>query len=1132
MKIVFTIKAVVTRIAMLSEIPKHPVFAKPRRAKALTSLCWIVLLQSFVLLEPVAAQWSSDPAVNTTISGSGRRPKITTDRNGGSIITWASGNRIYAQRLNASGIPQWANGGIPLASASTQQQDPSIVSDGSDGAIITWTSFTGIPDIYAQRVNGAGILQWGPDGVPVCQDAGAQTLPLIVSDGSNGAVITWKDSRTAVFAQRLNGSGVPQWTPNGLAVCPGVTAETAAVLTEDNAGGAILAWPDPRNGTLDIYAQRITNAGTTAWANNGVPISNAAGQQTEPRISADGGGGALIIWTDSRNGAGTDVYAQRLNSNGATLWTADGLPICTAADVQASIGIIPDGIGGAIASWTDRRNGNIDIYALRINTVGSVVDPVNGVAIATDPAEQSVASMTSDGTGGAIITWMDYRNNNYDIYAQRFGAAGAVLWSINGRPVATSFGSQGYPTLVNDGNGGAVVCWEAFNIGVSAQNVNPDGSLGIQEPRPSISSFSPAEGYTGDTITIVGSNFANVTAVAIDGLQVSAFSIVNASTIRAQVNSATVGTISVISAVGTGTSPTNFNYRGYISAANGNWTSGTTWRGGNPPPSGAPVTIDHDVVLNAPVINHAPLTIHPANSLVLASQYTNSSTLTVSGTLELTAGSVLLGNSPVYSETSILQYNTAGTFAVGNEWRGASASAGTGVPARIEILSGTVNMPAADCSVAGSLVVAEGNLNLNNAGALLIGGTGGSLYNQSSGTLVANNSTVIFHGLGKQNILTNGVVPRFYDLIVDKPAGTLISINGIQVDHKLSLLNSTIAIADVNKAVHVDGDIIRTNGFVIGYLSRNLLPGSNTLDFAVGTMAGYTPATLTVSGVGTAGTLKVMAVDGKSNNYPSGFSSSKFLDRNWSVQSTASFATASAAFVFLEQDLVETTASALAAYKFNTASGHYYPAPADFTINGTSYVFNNITSFSEFGAGVAETSLPVTLVSFTGSLLSGSIARLSWRTGLEENFSHFILEKKVQGNQYESTRKVLAKGDNSHYIADDTLLDATASYRLKMVDHDGRFEYSKVIRLVTMPDGQGLTIFPNPVVSSTSVRHPRTKKAGVLSVDGLDGRRLLLQWVSKDAEQTTIDCSSLPAGTYILSYREGDDKRSVVMVKQ
>src|SRR5437899_3091572 len=68
--------------------------------------------------------------------------------------------------------------------------------------------------------------------------------------------------------------------------------------------------------------------------------------------------------------------------------------------------------------------------------------------ISTAAGNQSSPSVTSDGFGGAIIAWQDYRSGTiYDIYAQRINASGAVLWTTDGVPISTMANDQYSPVI-------------------------------------------------------------------------------------------------------------------------------------------------------------------------------------------------------------------------------------------------------------------------------------------------------------------------------------------------------------------------------------------------------------------------------------------------------------------------------------------------------------------------------------------------------------------------------------------------------------------------------------------------------------------------------------------------------------
>ena len=148
------------------------------------------------------------------------------------------------------------------------------------------------------------------------------SAPTIVWAGSN-VVIAWQDERNGpanidIFAQSLGGSGVPQWTANGITVSGAAGNQVSPVATSVGTA-VIVAWEDMRNGPADVFAQGIAATGVVQWTPNGVPISTAGNRQG--RISAVlapySPTGAILVWEDDRNGAtNTDIYAAKISATG------------------------------------------------------------------------------------------------------------------------------------------------------------------------------------------------------------------------------------------------------------------------------------------------------------------------------------------------------------------------------------------------------------------------------------------------------------------------------------------------------------------------------------------------------------------------------------------------------------------------------------------------------------------------------------------------------------------------------------------------------------------------------------------------------------------------------------------------
>ncbi len=68
----------------------------------------------------------------------------------------------------------------------------------------------------------------------------------------------------------------------------------------------------------------------TQWQLDGVPVATGPARQEEQTMVSDGNGGAIVVWVVRHVPPETDdVYAQRLNGDGTTMWTENGILICT-----------------------------------------------------------------------------------------------------------------------------------------------------------------------------------------------------------------------------------------------------------------------------------------------------------------------------------------------------------------------------------------------------------------------------------------------------------------------------------------------------------------------------------------------------------------------------------------------------------------------------------------------------------------------------------------------------------------------------------------------------------------------------------------------------------------------------------
>ncbi len=393
-------------------------------------------------------------------------------------VTWSAGARAG-----------WAIDGAPVCvlTSSDEANYPVICSDGMGGAIIAWEDRRDYPDIYAQRLDNNGRAMWAENGIPICTASYGQLAPRICSDGAGGAIIAWTDPRASnvrdVYAQRVDPDGNVLWTVNGIPVCSEAAHQHLNAICSDGFGGAILIWQDERVSSSwdDIYCQRIDGDGNLLWAASGVPLRVGGWLKEWARVVPDGSGGAIFSWIDWEI---TSIMAQRVNAVGTVMWTVNG------ETVRGSLGnpyepeIVPDGSGGAVISWCDHRDW-YDIYVQRVDSLGNMLWTPNGVALTAEPGGeewwQHRPRLCGDGEGGATVVWVDQRVGTYDCYAQRVNGDGVAQWVENGVPVCTTQASAQEMDLLLVADKGAIITWQDLRSGtgsdIYAQRVDSLGNM-------------------------------------------------------------------------------------------------------------------------------------------------------------------------------------------------------------------------------------------------------------------------------------------------------------------------------------------------------------------------------------------------------------------------------------------------------------------------------------------------------------------------------------------------------------------------------------------------------------------------------------------------------------------------------
>jgi len=178
---------------------------------------------------------------------------------------------------------------------------------------------------------------------------------------------------------------------------------------------------------------------------------------------------------------------------------------------------------------------------------------------------------------------------------------------------------------------------------------------------------------------------------------------------------------------------------------------------------------------------------------------------------------------------------------------------------------------------------------------------------------------------------------------------------------------------------------------------------------------------------------------------------------------------------------------------------------------------------STFTSIVPLSALPVVLTEFSAKT-EGKMARLFWETTSESNSSHFIVEKSRDVKSFNELGKVNAANSSSvgirYSFTDNSPLPGLNYYRLKMVDLDGSYAFSRIVALDFGGLTKGLIIFPNPV--QTQLKMALSGMNGPVRVSVFNSSGLLLiEKTITDIDEGQIDIRKIPAGIYILKVTDG-----------
>ena len=193
---------------------------------------------------------------------------------------------------------------------------------------------------------------------------------------------------------------------------------------------------------------------------------------------------------------------------------------------------------------------------------------------------------------------------------------------------------------------------------------------------------------------------------------------------------------------------------------------------------------------------------------------------------------------------------------------------------------------------------------------------------------------------------------------------------------------------------------------------------------------------------------------------------------------------------------------------FNRSNTNAATRTVNFQLDGASY--SKLISNASI--------LALTWVSFDGNA-NGSNVVLNWKTADEKNTAGFMIERSADGKNFEQigNLKAAGSGNNSYDYTDAAAASGNNYYRLKQIDNDGTFQYSKVIAVSVRKETAQVTLFPNP---AKDVLNVKSNTPVAIAIYNMSGALVAAQDATTDA---SVNISALPEGFYVYRLTNGNE---------
>lgn len=386
-------------------------------------------------------------------------PKIAANGNS-ALLVWENAGNIRASLFNGTSF----GGAISVTADAVAQSEPAVAANPGGNYLVAYTEgAAGTADLKGQFVSQAGVKQAGV--LTLSAGAGRQSGASAAWDGVH-YLVTFTNNSAGInlFGERISTAGavLDTHTEGAVANVGGVSISSAAGNQELSSvscgtGGCLVTWQESRNAATtgnDVFAQRLNTAGATL-ANTGAEIIVSAANRGQfvPAVTA-AGADFFAVWQDNRDTDTNTVFGTTIRGTGAVV-SADGLMLVRGNNREVAPAVGRSGTTFGVF-WTDSRNFGSDISLVRF---AGASKPDNSARVVSNATFAQSSPAVTSSSGNFFAVWQDSRNGkDRDIFGARVTAAGSVL-DPAGLAITTAAGDQLVPEIAANGTV-ALVVWQ------------------------------------------------------------------------------------------------------------------------------------------------------------------------------------------------------------------------------------------------------------------------------------------------------------------------------------------------------------------------------------------------------------------------------------------------------------------------------------------------------------------------------------------------------------------------------------------------------------------------------------------------------------------------------------------------